>query len=461
MISIKNTTSSDIFIADVGTTIPANSTVNLSAAAYSVWAASENKILPIAQGSLVIQLDGVDATPALGIGIIQNEWNQADFIPALKSGVNGDQRLKVDVSGLSSDNLVEGSTNLFFTVERAQDAVGLAFSDTASVDFTYNDGANTFSAAVLPAGVDHNSLQNYSANRHIDHSAVSISAGSGLTGGGDITASRTISMPNVGTAGTYGSAASTNAIVTDSQGRVTAVVNNPIQISESQVTNLVSDLAAKQPLDGTLTSLAAYNTNGILTQTAPDTFAGRTITQSTGITVTNGDGVSGNPTVAITNTGVVSGTYGSTTQVPVFNVNDQGQLTSVTNTTLIPNIQFTDLNSSTVVSTTSTTFSTMSGMTATPAAGTYLVILSVDIGTVSDGAGEIRIAVAGTEADNSIRRCYTEATGLLGALADARNAASTQAILTVNGSQAITGDYRSVTNTVTANKRAMSIVRLA
>lgn len=52
-------------------------------------------------------------------------------------------------------------------------------------------------------------------------------------------------------------------------------------------------------LPGALPSLSAYNTNGLLTQTAANTFTGRTISGGTGVSVTNGDGVSGNPSVAI------------------------------------------------------------------------------------------------------------------------------------------------------------------
>lgn len=86
--------------------------------------------------------------------------------------------------------------------EAAQDAVGGILTDSASIDFTYDDGANTITAAVLPAGVDHDSLQNFVANEHIDHSTVEIATAantSGLTGGGDITATRNLSVDISGT----------------------------------------------------------------------------------------------------------------------------------------------------------------------------------------------------------------------------------------------------------------------
>jgi hypothetical protein len=61
-----------------------------------------------------------------------------------------------------------------------------------------------------------------------------------------------------------------------------------------------TQLDNKQPADGTLIALAALDASaGVLAQTGADTFAKRTLSGTANqITVTNGDGAAGNPTIA-------------------------------------------------------------------------------------------------------------------------------------------------------------------
>lgn len=95
------------------------------------------------------------------------------------------------------------------------------------------------------------------------------------------------------------SAALTWAVPTATQITNTGAGN----IAASTVQAAINELdTEKQPLDATLTAWAAFNTNGLLTQTSADTFTGRTLTgPAAGITVSNGNGVSGNPTLALAN----------------------------------------------------------------------------------------------------------------------------------------------------------------
>jgi len=94
------------------------------------------------------------------------------------------------------------------------------------------------------------------------------------------------------------------------------VGGNLSNITISQVSGLQTALDGKQPLDADLTALAGLSSTGILVRTASETYAQRTITGTAAeLTVTNGDGVSGNPTLslpsALTFTGktVTGGTY--------------------------------------------------------------------------------------------------------------------------------------------------------
>ncbi|MGZ3788077.1 MAG: tail fiber domain-containing protein, partial [Bacteriovorax sp.] len=85
----------------------------------------------------------------------------------------------------------------------------------------------------------------------------------------------------------------------------TQITNTPAgNITSTTIQAALNELdSKKQGIDATLTSLAAYNTNGILVQTAADTFAGRSIAGTANrVSVTNGDGVAGNPTINLDTT---------------------------------------------------------------------------------------------------------------------------------------------------------------
>ena len=68
-------------------------------------------------------------------------------------------------------------------------------------------GGFSGSVTVDETSIDHNNLNNYEATRHIDHSAVSINAGLGLTGGGTIQSDRSLALD--GTSGYFTSSVQT------------------------------------------------------------------------------------------------------------------------------------------------------------------------------------------------------------------------------------------------------------
>jgi hypothetical protein len=99
-------------------------------------------------------------------------------------------------------------------------------------------------------------------------------------------------------------------------------ISNGLTLSVNTTT-----MVATFGLNSELNTLANLNTTGILARTGTGTYATRSLAAGTGITITNGNGVSGNPSISLSNTTVTSGTYASPSSLTV---NAQGQITSIT-----------------------------------------------------------------------------------------------------------------------------------
>lgn len=76
-------------------------------------------------------------------------------------------------------------------------------------------------------------------------------------------------------------------------------LENIASVDATTVSTLNTALTGKQAADAELTAISGLATNGLITKTGNGTAATRTLTGTANqITVTNGDGVAGNPTIA-------------------------------------------------------------------------------------------------------------------------------------------------------------------
>lgn len=119
-------------------------------------------------------------TPVLDFNIIQPEWFGETIASRAKTSAT--------IDDLTSDGLLVGTLNV-------EDNAVIGGSLTAASLVCIHASTHESGGTDL---VDHDSLSGLVANEHIDHTSVSISGGNGLSGGGDISSNRTVSLAGYG-----------------------------------------------------------------------------------------------------------------------------------------------------------------------------------------------------------------------------------------------------------------------
>ena len=210
----------------------------------------------------------------------------------------------------------------------------------SGIDADLLDGRNSATANTVNTVVHRDSSGNFSAGT-ITATLVGNVTGN-LTGNvtGTVTGNATnvdgtVAINNGGTGATTAANARTNLEL----GTIATQASNSVSITGGSIAG-ITDLAIAdggtgastvaqartnlglvlgsdvQPFSNNLTSLAAISTHGLFVKNSAGTAITRSIAGSTSITVTNGDGVSGNPTISLSSTPEVSaiiktGTNGS------------------------------------------------------------------------------------------------------------------------------------------------------
>ena len=171
----------------------------------------------------------------------------------------------IDQFSILGDNGISTSISgdvLTITIDTATDeTLGIASFD--STDFTVTDG----NVVIKDSGIDHDSLSNIPANDHIDHTTVTLTAGDGLTGGGDISANRSFAfdISDLATTDTTVGATDLVAIHDGAQKKITFA-----NFESSLDHDNLSGVTANEHIDWTNTNSNFFTTGNLTVQGSCD-----------------------------------------------------------------------------------------------------------------------------------------------------------------------------------------------
>ena len=287
-------------------------------------------------GDITLDGDGGDIILKDG-GVEYGRFTQLLGGLTIKSGPAGIAALVIASASASPTIIVGGEVQTSKNITGSSVTTGSFGNVNALRSITAAD----ISASVIQASqgtIDIHSLSGYVANENIDHSSVTITAGSGLTGGGDITSTRTLAVG----AGT-GVTVNANDVAI---GQAVAASSTPTFAGLTLTGNLISDsiisgsrIATTGQITGsTISASVVQATQGTINHDSLAGFVANEHINHTSVDITAGAGLTGGGDISSTRTLAVGAGTGVT-----VNANDVaiGQAVSTTS-----NVQFANITGS-------------------------------------------------------------------------------------------------------------------
>lgn len=182
------------------------------------------------------------------------------------------------LGGFSSFNITDGTTS-----QQIDDGEDLTFASGVGV-FPVVSATNTVTYNINEAGIDHDALNNFVANEHIDHTSVSISAGDGLTGGGTIASTRTLSVDINGSTDLSAPAVADELLISDTSDGSAVKKADLASIVNLADHDALTNFVANEHIDHSSVSITA----------GAGLTGGGTIAANRTINVVGGDGITAN-----------------------------------------------------------------------------------------------------------------------------------------------------------------------
>lgn len=198
------------------------------------------------------------------------------------------------------------------------------------------------------------------------------------------------------------------------------------------------------------------NTGTVTLPTATDTLVGRATTDTlTNKTISASSNTVGANEIRTTGASVIVDTASPPTTGQVLTATSATSANWQTNS---PSLTTSEITGTTATSTTSSSYVVINSMTTTPASGTYMVSFSAS-GDISNGNADADYAIHndGSIVTHSLRHLGHDGGAHTGGF---KVTFYTQAIVTVNGSQAIDVRYKTSSGTFTVDERSMILLKV-